>query len=177
MVFFFTSGWRLSNGIIYLTFVHTIAGSLYGEISTALSSISLLILFIGVPVSLFFLLITFVFFLFSGKKPKLMIPTYILLGFTYVCALGTFVALTVVEILLNAADIVFNSLFISNPPRFYYEMARGKVESLCIEDIVKGGLLAGVNVLSLCTLIIPFVTLILSFVAGRGKKKEQIEQK
>ena len=173
MLFFLTSGWRLSNGIIYTTFVHTIEGSLYGPMVIGFSGLSLLFVLLGVPVGFFFLLLAFIFFLLYPKHPKLTIPMYVLLVLAYLSVLGTFVGIIVLEILLNTIDIVFNSLFIGSYAYFYNSTDEFKVTSICIEDIVKGGLLIGVDLIALCTLIIPFVTLILSFVVGRRKKKEE----
>ena len=98
---------------------------------------------------------------------------YVLLVLAYLSVLGTFVGIIVLEILLNTIDIVFNSLFIGSYAYFYNSTDEFKVTSICIEDIVKGGLLIGVDLIALCTLIIPFDTLILSFVVGRRKKKEE----
>ena len=177
MLFFFTSGWRLSNGIVYLSYVTTFDGSLYGSFVIGFSSLSLLFVLIGVPVGFFFLLLTFIFFLLYPRHPKLTIPMYILLVLTYLSVLGTFVGIIIVEGILNTIDIVFNGLFLGSYAYFYNDPVMGmgvyKVESICIEDIVKGGLLIMVDLIALCITIIPFITLILSFVVGRRKKKEE----
>lgn len=168
-----SDGWRLSNGIVYLVYSNQ---GWYGIVGIVLSGVSILVSLVGTGLGLLLILITFVLFFLSGKKPKLALPTYIALAAATLITLGTFVCLHLLEIGFNVIDIVLGTGV--GRIYFYGYIKNNKIESISIEDTVKGGISIYLNLLHIALAIIPLVTFVLSIALGRKRKKkeEQIEE-
>lgn len=169
----FPAGYRISDGVMFI--IDGEGAAIYlGIVEIILAGLSLLTIFGGVGMSLFFLLLSFVLFLISGKKPKIMIVTYVAFGLTLVTVLGTFLSLLSLELLANADVFAMNmtSMFTGGHSYYgyYYYL---KSTYAYIQDVVRGGLGMLVSLLLMPVVVIPFVTFVLGIVLGRGKKKVQ----
>ena len=170
----FKAGWRLSVGIDYLVYTSGFA-FYYGIAETIFGGLQIGANIIGVPVSLFFILLAVIFFIISAKKPKLAIPTYVVLGLTFVVTCGSFFSVVGLEVLACLKDLVMNTVA-SYEGGFVFYGHNAVPVSVLILNAVNGGLMMAAHSLLLYAMFFPLVTFVLSIVLGRGKKKVELEE-
>ena len=172
----FPAGYRISDGVMFIIDGKG-AAEILGIVEIVFAGLSLLTLLGGVGMSLFLLLLSLVLFIISAKKPKIMIVVYVAFGLTLVTVLGTFLGLLGLEFCANADYFAMNmsSIFTYDYSdyHYYYDL---KSTYAYIQDVVRGGLGMLMSVLLMPLVMIPFVTYVLSFFLGRGKKKEKVEE-
>ena len=163
-----SSGYRLSEGIMF-TFTNYF---IHGIIESALSGISILLILGGTGLSAFFLLLSIIFFFIYPKKPKMTITTYVAVGLALVSVLGTFLSVFTVQFLMDVNNFVCY-LRGSYAWITFYESDYYRITTYpAIQETVAAGLGMLFDLLVMGTVIIPFVTYVLSFFLGRGKKKQ-----
>ena len=167
LTYLLSLGWNLSYGIVNAVYTNLY---IHGYVGIGLSSLGIFIYLGGSGFIALFLLLFIVFFIISKKKAKLTIMAYVTLALLFCSVLSTLFLLAFTQILLNVNEIVYNG----SGPIFYGHYH--KVESVRIEDTVRCGLSMLGNALLLGSTIVPLITLLLSFVVGRGKKKAQDQQ-
>lgn len=175
--FIFGSGWQLAKSIVYLVKASGTVVLIYSSVGIAMSGLSLICLVVGGLASLFFLLISFLLFIVSSKKPKLAIPTYIVLGVTLLVVFSSYLTVLFFELGKSINDTVCYSIFIDHPFSIVlvgtmWSYAYRLPSYVAIVDVVKGGLGCAVSLLSSAIVVIPLITYILSLLVGRRKPKE-----
>ena len=158
----FPAGYQISEGIMYMFNYRSLY---FGIAETSISGLMVLTLFGGVALSLFFLLLSLVFFIINIKKPKMTIPTLVAFGLSMVAVLLTFLSLLGLEFLANAAYIGANCIGLGQDEYLFESMY------LVIQNIVRGGINMFVCVLAMPLVIVPFVTFVLSIFINGFKKK------
>ncbi len=155
-------------------------------LGTVMGGIIVLLFVFGIPLCAFLLLISFIFYIISGKKIKLTIPTMIITGLTVFCTVlvvGSLVILSSFQAIANMTFfIVYTFEPVSHDHAYYYGYSYIDYDYLnlaqTINDAVLHGFIFLATFLSSIVLFVPPITFILSIVFGiiarKKAKKEQI---
>ncbi len=149
-----------------------------------LSGIILLVFLFGLPFCFFFLFLSFIFYLISGKKQKLSIVTFILVGITLLLTLSVVGALIVLSATQALLNMIFFILYCSR--HVFWSSNNDITHYLGVmffiigdNDCVLHGLIFFTFNMSSILLLFPFVNYIIAIIygiIGRVKaKKEKLQ--
>lgn len=165
------------NWIVYYNqMVYTI---LHGALGEGINLLILLSESLGLLLAPLPIILALVFIFISFKKPKFIIPAYILSGLSLVIVGLSFSSTLAFLSLRHFHDLGFNISYIFAPLRYYYgggyysyDYIYQAIPTTAV-NIAFHSLLMGVCLLSITVVILPFVLFVLSLIFVKDWKKKQ----
>ena len=151
-------------------------------INISLAGVILLLEVFGSLLLGFFLLLSFIFFIIAGKKVKLSKLVFVLTGFTLVITIGVVCSLLILTSIQSWVDFAFYLVYTMSPIQYdycygydcYYSWNATHYRlTTSINRCVRGGLYGLVLPSVMSTMLVPFVTFVLSIIFSKKKKVEQ----